>query len=75
MSCFHRYMGLSHLDVGFRHYLQRGIALAGSASHSAAQTLSQMVVIHAAFHGAGQVSRGPRTSCFPCFLSGGLVIR
>ena len=55
MSVFRRYMGLSHLAVGFRHYLQRGIALVGSASHSAAQTISQMVVIHAAFHGAGQV--------------------
>ena len=55
MGVFRRCMGLSHLAVGFRHYLQRGIALVGSASHSAAQTLSQMVVIHAAFHGAGQV--------------------
>ena len=55
MSIFRRYMGLSHLTVGFRHFLQRGIALVGSASHSAAQTLSQMIVIHAAFHGAGQV--------------------
>ena len=55
MSIFRRYMGLSHLAVGFRHFLQRGIALVGSALHSAAQTLSQMVVIHAAFHGAGQV--------------------
>ena len=55
MSVFRRYMGLSHLAVGFRHYLQRGIALVGSASHSTAQTISQMVVIHAAFHGAGQV--------------------
>ncbi len=55
MSVFRCCMGLSHLAVGFRHYLQRGLALAGSASHSAAQILSQMVVIHAAFHGAGQV--------------------
>ena len=55
MSVFRRCMGLSHLAVGFRHYLQSGIALVGSASHSAAQTISQMVVIHAAFHGAGQV--------------------
>ena len=55
MSVFRHCMGLSHLAVGFRHCLQRGIALVGSASHSAAQTISQMVVIHAAFHGAGQV--------------------
>ena len=55
MSVFRCCMGLSHLAVGFRHYLQRGIALVVSALHSAAQTLSQMVVIHAAFHGAGQV--------------------
>ncbi len=55
MSVFCRCMGLSHLAVGFRHYLQHGLALVGSALHSAAQTLSQMVVIHAAFHGAGQV--------------------
>ncbi len=55
MSFFCRCMGLSHLAVGFRHHLQRGITLVGSALHSAAQTISQMVVIHAAFHGAGQV--------------------
>ena len=55
MSVFCCCMGLSHLAVGLRHYLQCGLALAGSASHSTAQTLSQMVVIHAAFHGAGQV--------------------
>ena len=56
MSVFCRCMGLSHLAVGFRHYLvQRGLALVGSASHYTAQTISQMVVIHAAFHGASQV--------------------
>ena len=55
MSVFCRCMGLSHLAVGFRHYLQHGLALVGSASHSTVQTISQMVVIHAAFHGASQV--------------------
>ena len=30
MSCFHCYMGLSHLAVGFCHYLQCGLALVGS---------------------------------------------
>jgi hypothetical protein len=55
MSVFCRCMGLSHLAVGFRHHLQCGLALAGSASHSAAQTLLQMAVIHAAFQGTGQV--------------------
>ncbi len=55
MSVFCRCMGLSHLAVGFCHYLQRGLALVGSALHSAVQTISQMVVIYAAFHGAGQV--------------------
>jgi len=48
-------MGLSHLAVGFRHYLKCGLALVGSALHSAVQIISQMVEIHAAFHGAGQV--------------------
>jgi hypothetical protein len=55
MSVFRHCMGLSHLTVGFLHYLQPGLALVGSALHSASQTISQMVVIHAAFHGAGQV--------------------
>ncbi len=49
------YMGLSHLAVGFRRYLQRGLALAGSALHSAVQNLLQMVVFHAAFQDTGQI--------------------
>ena len=55
MSIFRRCIGLSHLAVGFHHYLQCGLALVGSALHSAAQITSQIVVIHTTFHGAGQV--------------------
>ena len=47
MSVFRRCMGLSHLAVGFRHYLQRGIALVGSASHSAA-TMFTLICIQLA---------------------------
>lgn len=55
MSIYRRVMALSHLAVGFRWYLQLGLAVTGRASDIALQTLSQMTIIHAAFLSTGQI--------------------
>ena len=55
MSIYCRVMALSHLAVGFRHFLQLGVAVTGSASDIALQTLSQMIVVHTAFLSTGQI--------------------
>ena len=55
MSIYRRVMALSHLAIGFRRYLQLGLAVTGRASDIALHTLSQMTVIHAAFLSTGQI--------------------
>ena len=55
MSIYHLVIALSHLAVGVRHFLQLGVAVTGSASDIALQTLSQMIVVHTAFLSTGQI--------------------